>query len=194
MRTEKSVEYVERSVNTFDETKSDFYHGLLTRISHRFSTATANKAALTRFFSPFDLGVTGHAVVRKASNKSRHTNLLHRLATEIGEITRLSRDREGLSPCRQGCHPEWVRRISFVRKSLAEKRFFTSFRMTTLCFYRDCRLLTVVSNKDYFPVNRGVRFSRNDARPSLKSSDLMLVATCTPAACMASVRSVNMAS
>jgi hypothetical protein len=29
MRTEKSVEYVERSVNTFDETKSDFYHGLI---------------------------------------------------------------------------------------------------------------------------------------------------------------------
>jgi len=80
MRTEKSVEYVERSVNTFDETKSDFYHGLLTRISHRFSTATADKATLTRPFSPFDLDVTRHAVVRKGSNKSRHSKLLHRLA------------------------------------------------------------------------------------------------------------------
>ena len=59
----------------------------LTRISHRFSTATADKATLTRLFSPFDLDVTRHAVVRKASNKSRHSNLLYRLATETGDIT-----------------------------------------------------------------------------------------------------------
>ena len=61
----------------------------LARISHRFSTATADKATLTRLFSPFDLDMTRHAVVRKASNKFRYTNLLHRLATETGEITGL---------------------------------------------------------------------------------------------------------
>ena len=59
----------------------------LARISHRFSTATADKATLTRLFSPFDLDVTRHAVVRKASDKSRHRNLLHRLATKGGEIS-----------------------------------------------------------------------------------------------------------
>ncbi len=31
---------------------------------------------------------------------------------------------------RQGCHPERMRRISSVRRSLAEKRFFTLSRMT----------------------------------------------------------------
>ena len=57
----------------------------LARISHRFSTATADKATLPRLFSTFDLDVTRHAVVRKPSNKSRHSNLLHRLATKPGE-------------------------------------------------------------------------------------------------------------
>ena len=59
-----------------------FFSSRLARISHRFSTATADKATLTRLFSTFDLDVTRHAVVRKASNKSRHSNLLHRLATK----------------------------------------------------------------------------------------------------------------
>ena len=32
-----------------------------------------------------------------------------------------------------------------MRKSLVEKRFFTSFRMTMSCFYRDCPSLPVAS-------------------------------------------------
>ena len=61
------------------------------RLSHRFSTAAADKAALTRPFSPFDLDVTRHAVVRRAPNKSRYSNLLHRPATKTSEITVLAR-------------------------------------------------------------------------------------------------------
>ncbi len=61
----------------------------LARISHRSSTVTADKATLTGLFSPFDLDVTRHAVVRKASDKSRHSNFLHRLATKTGEISGL---------------------------------------------------------------------------------------------------------
>ena len=70
----------------------------LARISHRFSTATADKATLTRLFSSFDLDVTRHAIVRKASDKSRHSNLLHRLATKTGEISGLENKRNNRAP------------------------------------------------------------------------------------------------
>ncbi len=50
-----------------------------------FAGKTADKATLTRLFSTFDLDATRHPVARKPSNKSRHSNLLHRLATQSGE-------------------------------------------------------------------------------------------------------------
>ena len=72
----------------------------LTRIAHQLLAATADKAALTRLFSTFDLdaGSTGlqcprHAVGRKTSNKFRHSNLLHRLATKPGERCGLASSR-----------------------------------------------------------------------------------------------------
>ena len=62
----------------------------LARLSRRLSTATADKATLTRLFSTFDLNVTRHAVARKSSKKYRHSNLLHRLATKSGELSGLT--------------------------------------------------------------------------------------------------------
>ncbi|MDP7638375.1 MAG: hypothetical protein QGG73_01460 [Candidatus Hydrogenedentes bacterium] len=70
-----------------DTKQSAWPFSLLTRISHRFSTAMADKATLTRLFSPFDFDLTRHAVGRKVSNKSRHSNLFHRLAMKTGEIS-----------------------------------------------------------------------------------------------------------
>ena len=66
----------------------------LTRIAHHKSTAAADMINLTPLFSTFDLDVTRHAVVQKPSNKCRHINHLHRLATICGERCGLS-DGEG---------------------------------------------------------------------------------------------------
>ena len=76
----------------------------LARIAHQLPAATADKAALTRLFSTFDLDVTRHAVGRKSSNKYRHSNLLHRLATKPGERCGLGNEfLEGLHFCRRSC-------------------------------------------------------------------------------------------
>lgn len=66
--------------------------GTPARIAHRIPTPTADKAALTTLFSTFDLDVTRHNVVRKPSNKYRHSNLLYRLATKSVELSGLGRD------------------------------------------------------------------------------------------------------
>ena len=63
---------------------------LLARLSHRISTTASDPATLTRLLLPFDLDVTGHAVVRKPSKKSCHSNRLHRLVTKPDEITGLA--------------------------------------------------------------------------------------------------------
>ncbi len=59
---------------------------------------------------------------------------------------------------RQYRHPERMRRISLVRKSLGEKRFFTSFRMTIWCFSGDSRLLSVGSAEQISPSGRDDRW------------------------------------
>ena len=64
--------------------------GPLTQKAHRIPTAMGDKTALTRLFSTFDLSVTRHAVAQKPSNKYRHTNLLHHLATKSGELSGLN--------------------------------------------------------------------------------------------------------
>ena len=69
----------------------------LVRLSHRSSTATADKVALARLFSPFGLDVTRHAAIHRfcleapASNEARHSDLICRLATKTGERTELER-------------------------------------------------------------------------------------------------------
>ncbi len=73
-------------------------------IAHHESTAAADLIDLTPLVSTFDLDVTRHAVVQKPSNKCRHINHLHRLATIRGERCGLIEKRgySGLRPWRGG--------------------------------------------------------------------------------------------